>query len=438
MLWCTLAETERQIRDAAKAHGWDLSGVDIVNLAEVDRPHAGSQEEYSFFSPGDVELNDVVHNIIETTSQRRPRRIAFDPFSDVKLLARDPLRFRRQLLRLRDHFSELGTTVLLIQESHLTSEQDVAGEGVVHGVIALFQHAPDFGKQRRRLRVRKLRGIPFREGYHDMTIETSGVQVFPRLVASEHDEQVERGAQSSGDAEFDKMLGGGVDLGSSMLVTGPSGVGKSTICMQFANTMAEHGGKAVIFMFDETRRALLARADALGMQTRRHVEDGTVEVRQIDPAEFSPGEFAHLARKAVEQDGARLVVIDSLNGYMAAMPDEKHLAMRMHELLTYLVNRNVCTLVTLNQQGIVGEQSHSSVDVTYLTDTAVLIRYFELAGEVRRALAVVKRRIGEHDPSIREMRISPPGIQLLGTLKGFRGVLTGQPESRSIDDETQD
>lgn len=426
VLWCTLAETESQLLATARSHDWDLSGIDVINLADSEGP---DDADYSFFSPSDVELNDVVGRILSVTQNLRPTRVVFDPFSDVKLLARDPLRFRRQLLKLREHFSELGATVLLIQEAGIDSTSDTAGEGVVHGIITLYQHAPDYGKQRRRLQVHKMRGVPVREGFHDISIETGGVVVYPRLVANEHDTPVTAGLASSGCEDLDAMMGGGLDLGSSLLATGPSGIGKSTLCMQFMNESARQGGHVAAFLFDETRRAFLARADALGMPTRALIDQGRVSLRQIDPAEFSPGEFAHLIRRKVEEEGARMVVIDSLNGYLTAMPDEKHLAMHMHELLSYLSNRGVATLLTLNQQGIVGE-SATPLDVTYLADAAILMRYFETDAQIRRALSVVKRRMGPHEATIREMHIASPGVRLGQQLIGYRGVLSGLPEAR--------
>lgn len=274
-----------------------------------------------------------------------------------------------------------------------------------------------------------MRGVAVREGFHDISIETGGVVVYPRLVANEHDTPVAVGVSSSGCPDLDQLMGGGVDLGASLLVTGPSGIGKSTLCMQFLNERARQGGRAAVYLFDETRRAFLARADALEMPTRQLIEQGQVSLRQIDPAEFSPGEFAHLIRRKVEEDGADMIVIDSLNGYLTAMPDEKHLAMHMHELLSYLSNRGVATLLTLNQQGIVGE-SATPLDVTYLADAAILMRYFESDARIRRALSVVKRRMGSHQASIHEMFIASPGVRLGQQLTGYRGVLSGLPEAR--------
>jgi circadian clock protein KaiC len=403
VMWCTLAETESQLRATARSHGWDLSDITIVNLADGGNAGGLLDAQYSFFSPGDVELNDVTKAILDVADRIQPRRVVFDPFSDVKLLARDPLRYRRQLLQLREHFARLGTTGLLIQEHGLDSPGDPAGEGVVHGILALYQHAQDYGKQRRRLRIHKLRGLAYREGFHDVSIQSGGLVVYPRLVAREHEQQGSDGAASSGLPELDQMLGGGLDRGASLLVTGPSGAGKSTICTQFAVTSARRGEKAVVYLFDETRRAYFARAQGLGMAVAEQVQAGQLAVEQVDPASFAPGEFAHKVRRAVEVDGAQMVVIDSLNGYLTAMPDEKHLPMHMHELLSYLSARNVVTLLTLNQHGLVGEPASTPVDVSYLADSTVLIRYFESAGAVRRAISVVKRRCGPHEVLIREM-----------------------------------
>ena len=428
VLWCTLAETESQLRATAASHGWDLSSVTIVNVAEGGNAGGMLDAQYSFFSPGDVELNDVIKAIQEVADRVQPRRVVFDPFSDVKLLARDPLRYRRQLLQLREHFARMGSTVLLIQEHGLDAPNDPAGEGVVHGIIALYQHAADYGKPRRRIRVHKMRGLNYREGFHDANIETGGLVVYPRLVAGDHALPVMREEVPSGVPELDQMLGGGLHRGSSLLVMGPSGAGKSTLCSQYAVASAMRGERAAVYLFDETMRSFRARCAGLGMPVEAEIAAGRMTATQADPAEFSPGEFAHLVRNAVEQQGVRLVVIDSLNGYLTGMPDEKHLAMHMHELLTYLSLRNVVTLLTLNQHGVVGETPTTPVDVSYLADSAILIRYFEAAGAVRRAVSVVKRRSGPHEVHIREMTIAPPGVQFGQALSNFRRVLTGQPD----------
>lgn len=428
VLWCTLSETPAQLAATARSHDWDLSGITMLNLGGSGRAGELPDVEYSFFAPGDIELGDIAQSIMESTERENPARIVFDPFSDIKLLARDALRYRRQVLQLREHFARLGATVILIQERGIEAPDDPAAEGVVHGILALYQHAPDYGKPRRRLRVHKLRGVDYHEGFHDVVIRRGGVTVFPRLVAGEHERPARREEVSSGVPELDQMLGGGLDRGASLLIMGPAGVGKSTAANQFATAACERGEAAAVYLFDETERALLARTDGLGMPVRRHLSGGRLQVHQVDPAEFSPGEFAHAVRRQVENHGVTLVVIDSLNGYLTGMPDEQHLAMHMHELLTYLSLQNVLTILTLNQHGIVTGPPTSPVEVSYLADSALLLRYFEAEGAVRRAASVVKRRCGPHEVHIREMTISPPGIQLGTALREFRGVLTGNPE----------
>ncbi|MCG2592339.1 AAA family ATPase [Ramlibacter sp. XY19] len=436
VLWCTLSETESQLRSTARAHGWDLAGVNIVNVSQAGSEGGALQDtEYSFFAPGDIELHDVTRAIMDVAARVRPRRVVFDPFSDIKLLARDPLRYRRQLLQLREHFAGMGATVLLIQEHGLEQPSDPAGEGVVHGIIGLYQAAPDYGKPRRRLRVHKLRGVDYREGFHDVALKTGGLVVYPRLNASEHALPEDRAEIASGIPALDQMLGGGLDRGSSLLVMGPSGAGKSTLCSQFALASAGRGERAVIYLFDETKRAYLARTDGLQMPLRERIEARQVEIVQVNPAEFSPGEFAHMVRAHVEEQDARLVVIDSLNGYMAGMPDESHLAMHMHELLTYLALRNVVTLLTMNQQGMIGESPSMPVDVSYLADAAIALRYFEASGAVRRAASVVKRRCGPHEVLIRELSIAPPGVHIGDALHEFHGVLSGQPDWRGRNED---
>jgi circadian clock protein KaiC len=428
VLWCTLSETEAQLVATANSHGWDLSGVEIVNLTQGGDSSGMTDSAYSFFSPADIELNDIAKSILELIETRRPRRVVFDPFSDVRLLARDPLRYRRQVLQLREHLARLGATVLLIQEQGLEPPSDPAAEGVVHGIIGLYQHAPEYGRPRRRLRIHKLRGLNYREGFHDVVLRTGGLAVFPRLIAAEHALPPDRSVVSSGLPELDTMLGGGLDRGTSLIIIGPSGAGKSTLGTQFACAAAARGERCAYYLFDETERAFRARAEALQMPLRDDdAEPGQVDVRQIDPAEFSPGEFAHDVRSAVD-NGARLIVIDSINGYLTGMPDESHLPMHLHELLTFLALRNVVTILTLNQHGLVSSDPHSPVEVSYLADSTLLIRYFEAAGAVRRAASLLKRRFGAHEVLIREMKIHPPGIHLGQPLREFRGVLTGQPD----------
>lgn len=425
-LWLSLSETESQVRGTAKSHGWDIEGITIFNPTRLE---SGIPDgEYSFFSPADIELNDITKTIVQLIEKVNPSRVVFDAFSDVKLLARDPLRYRRQVLLLREFFASRECTGLLIQERTGDAGTDPAAEGIVQGIIALYQHAPDFGRQRRRLRVLKLRGVNYRDGFHDVAIETGGLQVYPRLVAQEHAVPVDRTALSSGVMQLDAMLGGGIERGASLLILGPAGVGKSTLCTQFAVSAASRNEKSAIYLFDESERAFNARGESLKHEVQKLAEEGLFSVRQVNPAEFAPGEFTHQVQRAVEEDNAKIVIIDSLNGYLNGMPDERHLSLHLHELLTYLTYRNVLTLLTMNQHGFMGDSIRAPVDISYLADAAILLRYFESAGAVRRAASVVKRRCGPHEVHIREMTISKGGVTFGEVLTEFSGVLSGQPE----------
>ena len=426
-LWVSLSETEAQLRGTAASHNWDLSGIEIRNLTQSGTGVPDAQ--YSFFSPADIELTDITKAVMEVADAVGPDRVVFDPFSDIKLLARDPLRYRRQVLELREYFVRRKCTVLLIQErTSESSSRDPSAEGVVQGVLALYQSSPDFGRQRRRLRVHKLRGVAFREGFHDVSILTGGMRVYPRLVAAEHAEAPKDEEISTGLAEFDTMLGGGIDRGASLLILGPAGVGKSTISCQLSVSRVAQGESVAVYLFDETERAYVARGEGLGMGVKKLIQGGRLNVRQVDPAEFTPGEFAHTVRQEVERNGARLVVIDSLNGYLNGMPDERHLSLHLHELLTYLSNQNVVTVLTMNQHGFMGDSVQAPVDVSYLADVALLLRYFEAEGALRRAASVMKRRCGPHEVHIREMTITKDGVHVGRVLTEFRGVLTGQPD----------
>ncbi|MBN1237782.1 MAG: AAA family ATPase, partial [Gammaproteobacteria bacterium] len=378
-LWITMSETDRELQQAAASHGWSLEGIEVLNLV-VSQEVLSSQENYSFFSPADVELNETTRAILAAVERLRPARIVFDPFSDIKHLARDTLRYRRQILALRDFFTEHGCTVLLMQEMTRDTPGDIQAEALTHGYLTLHQESPDYGGQRRRLRVHKMRGIAFRGGYHDLSIRTGGVAVYPRLVAAEHFEEFPEETVSSGIRELDQLLGGGPELGSSMLIMGATGVGKSTLASQYALHAAGRNEKVLFFLFDETVRTFMSRTEKLSLPISPHVDSGTIRLKQVDPAEFSPGQFAHLVVDAVEAEDVRCVVLDSLSGYLSAMPEERFLATHVHELLTYLSYRNVISILTLAQHGVVGERVQSPIDISYLADTVLLLRYFEAFG----------------------------------------------------------
>jgi circadian clock protein KaiC len=427
VLWITMSETERELKEAAASHGWSLEGVELCNLA-VSEESLQADAQYTFFSPADVELNDTTKSVLRAIDEIRPTRVVFDPFSDIRLLARDPLRYRRQVLALREYFTGKGCTVLLMQESGRDAASDLQAEGLVHGYLTLQQASPEYGGQRRRLRVHKMRGIPFRDGYHDFSIITGGLEVYPRLVAAEHFEMGPEETVSSGIKELDQLMGGGVDRGSSLLLLGPAGVGKSSLAMQIALQTVKRGEKAAVFLFDETTRAFITRGEGLGMPVRWGMDSGALAIRHIDSAEFSPGEFTYNVRKAVEHGSVTTLVIDSLSGYLSAMPEDRFLTTHLHELLTFLSYKNVLTILTLGQHGFMGETLQSPIDISHLSDSVIMLRYFEAFGAVRRAVSMVKKRSGPHEVFIREMNISAAGIHVGEPLADFQGVMTGRPQ----------
>jgi circadian clock protein KaiC len=352
----------------------------------------------------------------------------FDPFSDIRHLARETLGYRRQILALRDFFSEQNCTVLLMQEMTRGSSGDIQVEALTHGYLTLHQESPEYGGQRRRLRIHKMRGIAFRDGYHDFAIQSGGIRVYPRLVPAEHYSELPDETISTGLPGLDQLLGGGCERGSSLLILGAAGVGKSSRAAQCALAAAERGEKVRFFMFDETVRAFTTRTRRLGLQLDKYISTGLIRLLQVDSAQFSPGEFAQLVIDAVQGEAVQTIVIDSLSGYINAMPEERFLATHMHELLTFLTYKNVFTIMTLAQHGVLGEHVLSPVDLSYLADTVMLIRYFEAFGAIRRALSVVKKRSGPHEVFIREMLIRDgKGIALGEPLRRFQGVLTGRP-----------
>jgi circadian clock protein KaiC len=428
VLYVTLSETKEEISGVAASHGWTLDGIDIYELI----PSAESlktETQYTIFHPSELEFGETTAAVLEEVERIAPRRVVFDSLSEMRLLARDPLRYRRQILALKQYFAGRQCTVLLLDD-RTSTDSDLQVRSIAHGVVELEHLALDYGAERRRLRIVKMRGSRYRGGYHDFRIETGGVVVYPRLVAAEHRQEFPRGMIKSGVPELDALLGGGLDKGSSTLILGPAGSGKSSIAAQYAAAAAERGEHAASFIFDEGVSNYMARAAGLGRDMSKLVEAGHMSLQQIDPAELSPGEFAHYVRRAVDRNGARVVVIDSLNGYLQAMPDERFLTVQMHELLTYLNQQGVVTILVLAQHGFMGSNMGTPVDVSYLADTVLMLRFFEAWGEVRRAVSVVKKRTGYHENAIREMRMSAGGIAVGEPLKDFHGVLTGVPTRR--------
>jgi circadian clock protein KaiC len=424
-LYVTLSETEEELRDVAASHGWSLDGLRVCDLAGSEES-LKADAQYTLFHPSEIELGEVTRSVLDEVERVRPLRVVFDSLSEIRLLARDPLRYRRQILSLKQFFIGRQCTVLLLDD-RTGGEADYQLESLVHGVLSLEQMSPAYGGQRRRLRVSKLRGVKFRDGYHDYTIETGGLSVHPRLVAAEHHRDFRREMVPSGIAGLDALTGGGLDRGTSTLLMGPAGSGKSTLAATYAFSAAERGECATIFAFDEGLGTLFARCAALGMDLQGHAAAGRMVARQIDSAELSPGAFAHLVVDAVEQHRARVVVIDSINGYQYAMPEERFLSSHLHELLAYLSQQGVLTLLCMAQHGLVGQNMTSPADISYIADAVLLLRYFEAAGEVRQAVSVMKKRGGWHERSMREFQIRPGGIHVGETLHEFRGVLTGVP-----------
>jgi circadian clock protein KaiC len=422
-VYVLLSETRAELEAVAASHGWSLDGIEVVDLQGTDGPPDDTQQ-YTFFHPAEVELSETTKVILEAVDRVKPRRAVFDSMSEMRLLARDQLRYRRQVLSLKKYFTEIPSTVLLLDYNG-TDVIDHQLESLCHGVLRLEQLAPKYGGQRRQLRLQKLRGSVFRDGYHDFTIRTGGIVIHPRLVAGEHAPTLPNKTLSSGIAELDALVRGGLDYGTSTLILGPAGVGKSTIAAQYVVAAARGGQRAAVYTFDETPSIFTIRGESLGMDVRAHLERGNLRLKQLDPAEQSPGEFATMVRSAVEELGARVIVIDSLNGYLSAMPEEHSLQAHLHQLLAYLNHMGVATILVVSQTGILGNIS-SPIELSYLADTVILLRYFEATGAVRKAISVLKRRTGPHEDTIRELRVGPRGIQVGRALNDFQGVLSGQ------------
>ncbi|MET3926983.1 ATPase domain-containing protein [Devosia sp. 2618] len=424
-LYVTLSETEAELRLTAISHGWDIDDkFDIFELAPPESLLDSEQQQTLLYS-SDLELGEATRAMFEAVESSNPSRIVIDSLSEIRLLAQSSLRYRRQILLLKHYFARNGATVLMLDD--LTSDaNDKTVHSVAHGVMRLEELAPTYGAERRRLRVIKYRGQAYRGGYHDFTIKHGGVDVFPRLVASEHRTEYDRSALTSNIPELDALLGGGIERGSSALVLGPAGAGKSLLTLHFARAAVERGEKAALFIFDEELGLLFARAKAMSIDLEALQASGNLLIEQVDAAELSPGEFAHRVRTRVDGAKVKTVVIDSLNGYQAAMPEEKALLLHMHELLQYLNRQGATTFVTVAQHGLVGDMK-SPVDITYLADSVVLLRYFEAMGRVRRAISVIKKRSGSHEDTIREYRIGSKGVSIGKPLEDFHGVLRGVP-----------
>ncbi len=439
-LYITLSESREELVAAAQSHGWTLDGFSIYEMVPPEES-LKLESQYTIFHPSEIELGETTNAVLEQVERLKPQRVVFDSLSEVRLLAGDPLRFRRQILALKQYFAGRHSTVLFLDDK-VYGAQDFQVHSIVHGVISLEHLAVEYGAERRRLRITKLRGSTFRGGYHDFVINTGGVAVFPRLVAAEHHVEYKTESITSGIKELDALLGGGLDRGTATLILGPAGTGKSTLGAQFAAASAERGEVTAAFIFDELKETFMARAASVGTDVRNLINADLFTVQQVDPAELSPGQFAHTVRNAVDVHRARVVIIDSLNGYLNAMPNERFLTLQMHELLTYLNQKGVATILVMGQHGFLGTSMGSPVDVSYLADTVMMLRYFETDGAVHRAISVIKKRSGAHEHTIRPFEITASGIRIGPPLSQFRGVLTGVPiydgSKKSLGEEGDD
>ncbi|MCS0580590.1 circadian clock protein KaiC [Massilia pinisoli] len=424
-LYITLSETADELRAVAESHGWSLDALSIFELASDEALDPETQQ--SILHPAEIELGETARGVMEQVDRTKPARVVFDSLSEMRLLAQNPLRYRRQILALKQFFASRACTVLMLDDKSSQSDQHL--HSIAHGVVCLEQLAKEFGKERRRVNVMKMRGIAFRGGYHDYVLDTGGLQIYPRLVAAEHTMEFKPTTRSTGSSGLDALLGGGLVSGTNTLFVGPSGVGKTTVVVRCMLAALNRGEKASYYLFDEGLGTFFARAAALGLDLRPHLETGLLAVRHIDPAELAPGQFAQMLRDSVEVDGAVFIAIDSLNAYLQAMPGEQFLVLQMHELLAYLNQKGVTTALILGEHGIIGEVVRD-VDLSYLSDSTMLLRYFEAGGKLRRAITVSKSRTTSHALTIHELLLGAGGIEVGAALEGFEGVLTGLPAYR--------
>ena len=424
-LYITLSESRRELEASALSHGWSTDELAIAEFVP-EEASLSPEQQYTVFHPSEVELATTIKKLTELIEEVKPTRLVIDSLSELRLLASDTMRYRRQLLALKQFFAGRETTVLLLDDRS-GEGSDMQLQSIANGVIRLEKVPRSYGVNRRQIEILKLRGSAFREGFHDYTIEKGGLKIYPRLVSNEHGGTFTDERATSGIEALDKMFGGGISRGSSTLLIGPTGAGKSTMAIQFASAAAARGERAVVYTFDEAIRTAVHRAESLGIRVRDQIEKGTLALSQVDPAELSPGEFTWRIRTDMEQNSTRVVVIDSLNGFLNSMPGEKDLILQLHELLAYLNHKGVITFLVLTQHGLIGN-THAELDVSYLADTVILLRYFEADGEIRQVVSVLKQRLGQHERTLREFRLDESGLDVGEPLTNFRGILTGVPD----------
>ena len=424
-LYVALSETRRELEAVARSHGWSLDGLAIIELSAIEAVIGPKGSQATLFQSAEVELARLIELVMSEIDRKRPNRVVLDSLSEMRLLAQNPLRYRREILKLKQEFSTRGCTVLLLDD-RASEGSDIQVHSIVHGAMLMEASPLKFGIFRRSLSLTKMRGVKFREGSHDYVINRGGVQVFPRLVAAEHHTEFSKTSASSGNAELDALLGGGLHYGTSNLLIGPAGSGKTTLSLMFAHAAADRGERVSYYVFDETIGTMCQRAAEMGIDVNGHIRSGLLKVHQVDPAQTSPGELAFKIRHSVENDGVRFVVLDSLNGYITAMPHEAFLHLHLHELLTYLNQQGVMTIMILAQHGLLGPMG-SPIDVSYLADSVVITRYFEALGEIRKAISIIKKRSGPHEAAVRELMMTTKGVRVGPPLADFQGVLTGVP-----------
>ena len=425
-LYITLSESRLELEASARSHGWDVNQLSIAEFVPAEAS-LSPEQQYTVFHPSEVELASTIQKLTDIVEERKPSRLVIDSLSELRLLAADTMRYRRQLLALKQFFVGRDTTVLLLDDRSAEGS-DMQLQSIAHGVLRLDKVQRSYGVTRRQVEIVKMRGSAYREGFHDYTIETGGVRIYPRLVANEHNSTFKNDRVKSGLPALDEMFGGGVNRGSATLLIGPTGAGKSTLAMQYACAAAQRGDRAIVYAFDEVLRTAQERAESLGLPVGNEIARGTLAMSQVDPAELSPGEFVAQIRADVEERDTRVVVIDSLNGFLNAMPGERDLMLQLHELIAFLNQQGVVTFLILTQHGLVGTM-HAEIDVSYLADTAVLLRYFESDGEIRQVISILKQRVGRHERTLREFRVEDTGIVVGEPLRNFRGILTGVPDA---------
>jgi circadian clock protein KaiC len=424
-LYITFSETKDELEAVAASHGLNLSNISILELSTISAG-IGSSSQTTLFHPSEIELSKTIRLLLEKIKEIDPKRIVFDSVSELRLLADSSLRYRRQMLEFKEFFIGRGATVLFLDD--LTTEAgDVHVQSIVHGVLLLEKFRAGYGVERRQFHISKLRGVDFKGGTHDYLIRKGGIKIFPRLVSSDHIGRFERKTVGTGVAELDSLLGGGFDRGTSNLLLGPAGTGKSTISVRFAVSAADQGLKVAIYSFEESSANLISRADSLGLNLSKYLDDGRITLRKVDPAELTPGQFTSLLRETTHEDNADVVIIDSLNGYIHAMPEQQFLMLQLHELLAYLGNKGVITVMVLAQAGIMGNMQ-TPLDLTYLADSVLVTRYFEAFGSMKKAISVIKKRTGQHEETLRELKIGQGGIIVGPVLNEFSGIFTGVPK----------